>query len=144
MILPDANLLLYSINIDSPDHEAAFRWWSGLLKSGNPVGLYSGVAFAFLRLSTNRRVFSVPLTVEQTFEYLNNWLSFSTVRWVDAQVDDLRVAEALLREAGTGGNLVSDAQIAAAAIRLKATVHTADMDFGRFRNVTWINPLATR
>lgn len=142
MILPDVNLLLYTVNRDSPDHEAAFNWWSDLLHSGTPVGLYSGVAFAFIRLSTNRRVFAQPLTVDQAFAYLNNWLSFSVTRWVDAELQDVQVAESLLRSAGTGGNLVSDAQIATAAIRLNGTVHSADADFGRFDGVKWRNPLS--
>lgn len=141
MILPDVNLLLYTINADSPDHEAAYEWWKDLLHSGKPVGLYSGVAFAFVRLSTNRRVFTNPLRLEEAYAYLQNWLDFSTVSWVEASLEDLRVSENLLREAGTGGNLVSDAQIAATAIRLKGTVASADTDFGRFSNVKWENPL---
>jgi hypothetical protein len=141
MILPDANLLLYSVNTDSPDHEAAFGWWKDLLHSSSPIGLYSGVAFAFVRLSTNRRVFTHPLTVDKAFAYINNWICFSSVNWVDAEIGDLKVVESLLQAAGTGGNLVSDAQIAAAAIRLNGTVHGADADFGRFSGVKWFNPL---
>jgi len=141
MIFPDANLLLFVVNADSPDHAAAYRWWKELLNSGADVGLYSGVAFAFVRLATNRRVFTRPLTVEDAFAYLNNWLSFVALRWVDPERGDLKVAEGLLRAAGTGGNLVSDAQIAAAAIRLKGEVHSADADFGRFKKVRWHNPL---
>jgi len=89
MILPDANLLLYSVNCDSPDHTAAFAWLQRLLQSGQPVGLYTGVAFAFLRLSTNRRVFTNPLQVAEGFAYLNNWLSFPMVALIDAEREDL-------------------------------------------------------
>jgi len=141
MILPDANLLLFAVNTDSPDHPAASRWWKELLQSGAEVGLYSGVAFAFLRLATNRRVFTQPLTVEDAFAYVTNWMAFSAVRWIDAEREDLKIAESLLEEAGTGGNLVSAAQIAAAAIRLTGVVHSADADFGRFNRVKWVNPL---
>jgi len=141
MILPDANLLLYVVNSDSPDHAEAYAWWNDLLHNRTPVGLYSGVAFAFVRLSTNRRVFTSPLTTAKAFAYLHNWMAFSVVRWVNAEPEDLKVTEDLLREAGTGGNLVSDAQIAAAAMRLKGTVHSADADFGRFPGLTWHNPL---
>jgi uncharacterized protein len=141
MILPDANLLLYAVNTDSPDHTAAFDWWKSLLESGAGVGLYTGVAFAFIRLSTHRRVFSKPLTVEQAFAYLQNWLAHPNVELVDAEVEDLRLAERLLSAAGTGGNLVSDAQVAAAAHRLKAIIHSADTDFDRFTGINWHNPL---
>lgn len=141
MILPDANLLLYAVNTDSRDHKKAYRWWSDLVRSDAPVGLYTGVAFAFVRLSTNRRVFLTPLSVEEAFAYLNNWLSFPQVQLVDAELEDLAVAQDLLQTAGTGGNLVSDAQIAAAALRLKGTVHSADADFGRFEGIKWVNPI---
>lgn len=141
MILPDANLLLYAVNTDSRDHEKAYRWWSDLVRSDAPVGVYTGVAFAFVRLSTNRRVFLTPLSVEEAFAYLNNWLSFPQVQLVDAELEDLAVAQDLLQTAGTGGNLVSDAQIAAAALRLKGTVHSADADFGRFEGIKWVNPI---
>ncbi|NDV62759.1 type II toxin-antitoxin system VapC family toxin [Puniceicoccales bacterium CK1056] len=141
MIIPDVNLLLYTVNVDSPDHAAAYRWWEELLHSGAPIGLYSGVAFSFVRLSTNRRVFTHPLMVGEAFAYIQNWLEFSVVNWVDATLEDLPVAENLLQVAGTGGNLVSDAQIAAAAIRLGGTVFSVDSDFGRFPKVKWQNPL---
>lgn len=141
MILPDANLLLYAVNTDSPDHTAAFDWWKSLLESDAAVGLYTGVAFAFVRLSTNRRVFSQPLTVEEAFAYLRNWLAHPSVELVEAELEDLLAAERLLTVAGTGGNLVSDAQIAAAALRLKASIHSADTDFDRFSEIDWHNPL---
>lgn len=86
-------------------------------------------------------MFAQPLSVQDAFAYLNNWLSFPNVRLVEAELDDLVTTEHLLEAAGTGGNLVSDAQIAAAALRLGATVHTADADFARFPKVKWINPL---
>jgi uncharacterized protein len=48
---------------------------------------------------------------------------------------------ALLRSAGTGGNLTTDAQVAAIALRLRAVVHTTDTDYARFRDLRWQNPL---
>lgn len=47
----------------------------------------------------------------------------------------------LLEVAGTAGNLTTDAQIAAVALRLDGEVHTADFDFGRFAGVRFSNPL---
>ena len=58
------------------------------------------------------------------------------------EVDVMRAME-LLRSAGTGGDLTMDAQIAAMALRLDATVHTAETDFKRFEGVRLYNPLGT-
>ncbi|MGH9380986.1 MAG: hypothetical protein ACRD2Z_10290 [Thermoanaerobaculia bacterium] len=46
-----------------------------------------------------------------------------------------------LEAAGAGGNLTTDAQIAAIAHRHRATVQTADTDLGRFPDGRWRNPL---
>lgn len=65
------------------------------------------------------------------------------MRLVDAELEDLSTAETLLIQAGTGANLVSDAQIAAAAIRLNGVVHSADPDFARFQGLKCLNSLET-
>ncbi len=141
MILPDANLLLHALNSDSTDHAAARRWLEDLLKGGKEVGLCSVVAFAFVRISTHRMAFPRPLSVDAAFDHVENWLSFPSVLWIECSQEDLTVARSLLQAAGTGGNLVTDAQIAAISLRLGATIHSADTDFGRFPKIRWKNPL---
>lgn len=141
MILPDANLLLHALNSDSADHTASRKWWSRLLEGEQEVGLCSVVVFAFIRISTHRIAFPHPLSVATALDHVENWLSFSTVSWIESTHADLAVVRGLLKAAGTGGNLVTDAQIAAISLRLDATIHTADTDFGRFPKVRWKNPL---
>lgn len=51
------------------------------------------------------------------------------------------VLGALLRSRQATGNLVTDAQLAALAIEHGLTVYSADSDFARFPEVTWVNPL---
>ena len=144
MILPDVNLLLFAVNSASPDHARALAWWKALLAGTDRIGLLPVVCFAFIRLSTNRNIFPHPLATADAFAYVENWLQFPNVDWVEAEAGDLAVAKKLLLLAGTGANLVTDAQIAAVAIRMKARVHTADADFTRFPGVKWVNPLSFR
>jgi len=141
VIIPDANLLLYAYDASSPFHAKAAQWWSGLLSSREPVGLCPVVAFAFLRLSTHGRVFDQPLSVAEARTHIRSWLDRPNTRWLVPGPNHLDSAGELLEQAGTGGNLVTDAQIAALALEFKATVHTADTDFARFANVNWKNPL---
>jgi hypothetical protein len=47
----------------------------------------------------------------------------------------------LLEALGTAGNLVTDAQIAAAALDRDAVLHTTDVDFIRFAGLRWFNPI---
>ncbi len=48
----------------------------------------------------------------------------------------------LLKNLGTGGNLTSDAHLAALAIEHQAELHSTDADFERFSGLRWRNPVA--
>jgi toxin-antitoxin system PIN domain toxin len=142
MILPDANLLLYAYDESSPFHPKAAAWCERIMSSPSPVILVPVVVFAFVRIATNPRVFSDPLSVAETSAHVRSWLSRKQVRLHEMLPEDVESALSLLVSAGTAGNLTTDAQIAAIALRLDAEVHTADLDFGRFAGVRFSNPLA--
>jgi predicted nucleic acid-binding protein len=48
----------------------------------------------------------------------------------------------LLDAAGTGGNLCTDAMIAALASERGGCIHSNDRDFNRFPHIAWRNPLS--
>jgi len=141
MIVPDANLLLYAYDSESPFHAAASRWWAALLSGVEPVGLCPVVVFAFLRLSTHGKVFDRPLTAGEAAKCIASWLARPNVRLLVAGPGHIEAVTRLLTKAGTAGNLVTDAQIAALAMEYGATVHSADTDFARLTGVSWENPL---
>ena len=141
MIVPDANLLLYAYDSESAFHRGAARWWAALLSSVEPVGLCPVVVFAFLRLSTHPKIFEHPLTVAEASERIASWLARPNVRLLVAGPGHVDSVCRLLSKAGTAGNLVTDAQIAALALEYGATVHSADTDFARFKGLDWENPL---
>jgi hypothetical protein len=141
MILPDANLLLYAYDEASPFHERAKAWWEGLLSKPETVGLCPCVSFAFIRISTNARAYENPLSIDEATDIVREWMRADCVRLLEFTAEDSEVAMRLLQQAGSGSNLTTDAQIAATAQRLHASVHTADTDFSRFA-VDWENPLA--
>ena len=72
---------------------------------------------------------------------VRSWLQVPSTTLLEHDSGDIDVALDLLESAGAGGNLTTDAQIAALALRYRATVHTADTDFARLRDVRWRNPL---
>jgi len=57
MILLDANLLLCAKFSDVPQHPAARQWVEGALNGSDPVGIPWPSYLAFLRISTNPKVF---------------------------------------------------------------------------------------
>lgn len=140
MILPDANLLLYAYDQTSPFHAKAKAWWEARLNGAEAVGLCPCVIFAFVRIGTNARAFEHPMRIDEAIACVEQWTAFDHVKLLSVTPEDMACALQLLRKAGTGGNLTTDAQIAASATRLKARVETADTDFARF-GIDWVNPI---
>jgi uncharacterized protein len=142
VIVPDSSLILYAYNSTSREHESAKCWWEDLLSGPEPVGLVYPVVFSFLRVSTNSRAFSAPLSLSRAAELIETWLNRKNVRLLAEGPNHISDVVAVLSTAGSsGGNLVVDAQIAAIAMAHRATVHTADRDFMRFRDVDCYFPL---
>jgi uncharacterized protein len=142
VIIPDANLLLYAYDAGSPFHSRARRWWEDCLSGREPVGLVHPALFAFLRLATSSRVYATPMTVEEAARHVRSWMARQVAQVLTPPPDHVEQVVALLDEAkSSGGNLVTDAQIAALALAHRAVVHTADRDFLRFRRVGCVFPL---
>jgi toxin-antitoxin system PIN domain toxin len=142
MIVPDINLLIYAYDSSSPFHRPAVTWWEGCLSGDEPVGLLPVVAFGFLRITTHPRVFRNPMTAGVSAAHIESWINEPVVEWLDPGVGHFGTVLRLVGEIGTAGNLVTDAQIAAAAMHLGATVHTVDADFVRFAGLRWFNPIS--
>jgi hypothetical protein len=141
MIVPDINLLLYAYDAESSFHAPAAAWWQACLSGAEPVILPEVVAFGFVRVSTNARAFSHPLTAAEAASHVRSWLDQDVVTIPEPAPDHFERVLGLLESLGTAGNLVTDAQIAAIAIEQDAVLHTADADFMRFRGLRWQNPL---
>lgn len=142
MILVDANLLIYAVNKDLPQHKQARAWWEAELSGGGDVGLPWVSLMAFLRICTNPRIFESPLSPEQATGFVDEWLDRPNVSAVAPGNAHWAIFKSLVQQAGTAGNLTTDAHIAALALEHGRTVCSADNDFKRFSGVMHINPLA--
>ena len=141
MILVDANLLLYAVNRDLPRHAEARAWLEAVLSGTSNVGLPWVVILAFLRITTSSRVFERPLSIEQAGAYVDSWFSLPAVRAVVPGSGHWPILKNLLETSGTGGNLTTDAHVAALALEQGYTVYSADNDFKRFAGLRHVNPL---
>jgi len=141
MILVDANLLIYAVNQDLPQHRGAREWWESTLSGGASVGLPWVVILAFVRICTNGRIFAQPLPPESAYRYIDEWLDIPTVSAVSPGRNHWRVLRQLLAQTGVAGNLATDAHIAALALEQGCAIYSADYDFKRFPAVRHINPL---
>lgn len=141
MIVPDVNLLVYAYNQDAPHHAEAKRWWEGLLNSDTPVALPWVSVLGFIRLMTHRAVLMTPIAPAQAVAHARGWMARPNVEPLDPGVRHLDILHRLLTEIGVGGNLTTDAHLAALAIEHEAELYSNDTDFGRFPGLRWRNPL---
>ncbi|MCX7621338.1 MAG: type II toxin-antitoxin system VapC family toxin [Acidimicrobiales bacterium] len=141
MKLLDVNLLLYATNTAAPRHKAAKAWFEQLMNSGETVALPWAVLLAFVRLTTNPRVLEQPLAPSAAIAYLEQWRAHPSVAVPEPTDRHPRILEHLLSATGVGGNLVSDAHIAALAIEHGATLCSVDSDFARFPGLNWLDPI---
>ena len=141
MTVPDANLLIYAVDEGSSQHRPAKEWLDGQLSAGETVAFTWSVLLAFLRLTTNPRVFEQPLSPGEALDIIDGWLGRPTVTVIGPGERHARLLRELLASSGTAGNLTSDAHLAAIAIEHGATLCSADRDFARWSGLRFTNPL---
>ena len=141
MILVDANLLIYAHVSTFSRHEAARAWLDGRLNGVAPVGLPWPSLLAFLRLTTNPRVFERPESMPDAWRQALAWLAAERA-WVPQPTERHReILGELLAASGVHANLVQDAHLAALAIEHGLILCSTDGDFARFPGLRWENPL---
>ncbi len=141
MILVDANILLYAEDALHPRHEQARVWWDTQLSGTGTVCLCWTVLCAFIRISTNPRVFENPLSLEQALARVQSWLDQPCTRVIRPTERHWTVFQQMLRGGQAVANLVTDAHLAALAVEHGCELVSTDSDFARFAKLKWKNPL---
>lgn len=140
MRVVDANVLVYAVNRDAPQHEVARRWLDDALRGPESVGFAWVVLLAFVRLTTRPGLFPRALTVEEALGVVRHWLGQPAAVVVEPTPRHLDVLAGLLGPAGAAANIVNDAHLASIAIEHGAPVVSFDHDFGRFPGLAWHLP----
>lgn len=132
MKLPDLNILLHAVNTSSSDHAPARDWLEKAFNSRAGVGLSWAALLGFIRLATRRGILAKPMAVEDALAAVRDWLAAPGARVLHPTERHEPILSRLLIGAGTGGNLTTDAHLAALAIEHGATLASFDRDFERF------------
>jgi toxin-antitoxin system PIN domain toxin len=132
VILPDLNLLLYAADSSSARHQVAREWLEAAVNGLEEVGLPWVVHLGFLRLTTSPKIFPRPMTVDQSLKWLDHLRGAPNVVPLNPGKAHAGLLRHLLLVVGTGGNLTTDAHLAALALEHDARVITGDRDFLRF------------
>ncbi len=141
MILIDANLLLYAYHSKAVQHEPSRVWLEGCLADSQLVRLTWLTVWAFLRISTNPRVFEFPFSIQEAETIVNTWLEHPLIGILEPGEQHWTILQTCIEEGQASGPLVMDAVLAAVALEHGAVLHTTDQDFSRFPNLKWVNPL---
>jgi hypothetical protein len=143
MILIDTNLLIYSYHQGSDWHLPARRWLTTVLETESFIALPWSVLLAFLRLTTNKRVFSSPYSGREATEIVNSWLERANVVALEPGEAYWRILRDLIGETQATAELIPDAHLAALAIEHSAVLCSTDRDFTRFPGLRLLDPLAS-
>lgn len=143
MILVDANLLLYAYDPDSPHHDVSRHWLEARLSGAELVRFTWLTLWAFMRISTNSRIFARPLTAAEAHEAVGAWLDQPNAGVIEPGDRHQEILGLLLAGGQASGGLVMDAALAAIAIEHGATLCSTDRDFSRFDGLDWHNPIGT-
>jgi len=141
MILTDANLLLYAYNVDAVDHDTSRQWLETQLSGPNLFCFAWQTLTAFLRISSNRRAFASPLSIEEATRIVTEWLDRPQTVLLTPGEKHWAIFRKLVESGQATGPLVMDAHLAALALEHGAVLASSDRDFSRFPGLKLINPL---
>jgi toxin-antitoxin system PIN domain toxin len=141
VIVPDVNLLLHAYNASSLVHIEAKAWWEASLSGPESVGLAWVTVLGFIRIGTTLKAAARPLHVREACDHVRSWLARRHVAVLHPGDRHADILFDLLERLGVGGNLTTDAHLAALAIEYQAELYSTDADFARFPGLRWRNPL---
>ncbi len=141
-MLIDANVLLYALINDYPQHAKSSAWLAGQLDGQRRVGIPWVNVLAFIRISTNRRILAAPLSALDAWNAMTQLLDHPRV-WIPTPgIEHRKIFAILLQRYQPTGDLVMDLNLVALAQEHGLQIVSTDSDFARFPESRWLNPLA--
>ena len=143
MLCVDVNVLVDAFLQDAAAHEAAFGWLDSACDGTEPVLVTTGVAAAFVRVVTNRRLWKVPASPDAALAFIAALETSPVFRWHQPGQPCWGIFTTLVSDLRLSGNDIPDAYLAATALEAGATLVTSDRGFTRFRSLRLLDPTAT-
>jgi toxin-antitoxin system PIN domain toxin len=142
MILLDNDILIYALTTALPQHNQARAWLSAALKNSyHPIAISITSILGFIRITTNPKIFKLPLSIIEVQKRLLPLLAHSNVRVVNPTKDHFEKVLITMRDNNLKDDDTMDAHLAVLALSLGAKLATNDKSFARFSGLRLINPL---
>jgi uncharacterized protein len=138
--LADVNVLVYAFRTDVERHRESFDWLANVVSSGEPFAVTRLALSAAVRITTNRKIFKVPSTLDDAFGFCDDLLANETCRLIEPGASHWSIFRKLCIATNTTGPTTTDAWYAALAIEHDCELITCDGDFARFPGLRWRAP----
>lgn len=142
MIAIDTNILVYAHREDSPFYDAAARCIAELAEADAPWSIPWPCLHEFLAIVTHPRVYSPPSTPAAALNQIEAWMESPSLVLL-AETDGYWTAlSSVIAGSHVNGPRIHDARIVALCRHHGVReLWSADRDFGRFKDLSVINPL---
>jgi len=134
--LLDANVLLYALNTDVPQHPVCRAWLRQTLASGQMVYTTALSEVALLRIATG----PMRLQRHDAFQFLEDLHGLRNYSRLELEQGSLGLWQRLTENLGLSGNDINDAYLAALALTHDLTLVTANRGFARFPGLRVLTP----
>jgi len=140
VIVIDANVLLYAYDRADPHHETAARWLEATIGGEEQVGLALTTLLAFVRISTDPRVYEAPIDAARAIDIVESWLERANVQMIGPSDAHWATLASLVAAGRARGPVLMDAHLAALVLEHGAVLATVDRDFSRFPGLRTMDP----
>jgi toxin-antitoxin system PIN domain toxin len=140
MILPDVNVLINAFRPEMVEHSRCRRWLQRVVDEGGRFGISPLSLGAVVRVTTNRRTWKAPSSIEDAFRFCDYLLHHPNCQTVEPGEQHWPIFKRLCVETNTRGPTVTDAWYAALAIEWGCEWITLDRDYSRFPGLRWRAP----
>jgi toxin-antitoxin system PIN domain toxin len=142
LIAVDTNILVYAHREDSPFYSAAARCIAELAEGTAPWSIPWPCVHEFIAIVTNPRVYRPPTPLEAACDQIEAWMESPSLVMLaesDGYWPELR---SVVVSSQVAGPRIHDARIVALCRQHSVReLWSADRDFGRFRDISVVNPL---
>ncbi len=141
MLCVDVNVLVYAHRKDLPENSSYRRLLERLANGDEPLGLADLALGGFVRVVTNRRIFTKPTSSDEAWDAVDALLRAPAAMQLRPGERHWGSFRQLARDIDARGNDIADAYLAAYALENNATWLSADRGFARFNRLRWSHPL---